>query len=200
MDKKQEFEDTEVLSTEENQDIELLEDAPNENIKYPNEEDITINTIKIENTNNNEEIKNNNEKENLNTNTLNEENDITIEEDIKQKNNLKEEPEEDIDISNKDKISSVTSKGFSDKFKNLKVKYKQDPKKFVVATFAILVAFSMLIGSSYAYLFYVSKTDNSTIITAGTLALNLKNESNSITLSNALPEKDNSGLLSVLLT
>ena len=185
MDKKQEFEDTEVLSTEENQDIELLEDAPNENIKYPNEE---------ENTNNNEEIKNNNEKENLNTNTLNEENDITIEEDIKQKNNLKEEPEEDIDISNKDKISSVTSKGFSDKFKNLKVKYKQDPKKFVVATFAILVAFSMLIGSSYAYLFYVSKTDNSTIITAGTLALNLKNESNSITLSNALPEKDNSGL------
>ena len=52
----------------------------------------------------------------------------------------------------------------------------------------------MLIGSSYAYLFYVSKTDNSTIITAGTLALNLKNESNSITLSNALPEKDNSGL------
>ena len=194
MDKKQEFEDTEVLSIEENQDIELLENTPNENIKYPNEEDITINTIKIENTNNNEEIKNNNEKENLNTNTLNEENDITIEEDIKQKNNLKEEPEEDIDISNKDKISSITSKSFSDKFKNLKVKYKQDPKKFIVVTFAILVAFSMLIGSSYAYLSYVSKTDSSTIITAGTLALNFKNESNSITLSNALPEKDNSGL------
>ena len=194
MDKKQEFEDTEVLNTEENQNIELLEDAPDENIKYPNEEDITIDNIKIESPNNNEEMLETNTKETLDTNSNNEETDITIEEDIKQENNLKEEPEENIDISNKDKISSVTSKSFSDKFKNLKVKYKQDPKKFIVATFAILVAFSMLIGSSYAYLFYVSKTDNSTIITAGTLALNFKNESNSITLSNALPEKDNSGL------
>ena len=184
MDRKNEFEDAEVLSTEANQNVELLENTQNENIKYPNEEDITINTIKIEDINKN--------KETFNTNTW--ENDKIIEDDIKQKNNLKEEPGENIDISNKDKISSVTSKSFSDKFKNLKVKYKQDPKKFIVATFAILVAFSMLIGSSYAYLSYVSKTDNSTTITAGTLALNFKNESNSITLSNALPEKDNLGL------
>ena len=184
MDRKNEFEDVEVLSTEANQNVELLENTQNENIKYPNEEDITINTIKIEDINKN--------KETFNTNI--EENDKIIEDDIKQKNNLKEEPGENIDISNKDKISSVTSKSFSDKFKNLKVKYKQDPKKFIVATFAILVAFSMLIGSSYAYLSYVSKTDNSTTITAGTLALNFKNESNSITLSNALPEKDNLGL------
>ena len=184
MDRKKEFEDAEVLSTEANQNVELLENTQNENIKYPNEEDITINTIKIEDINKN--------KETFNTNTW--ENDKIIEDDIKQKNNLKEEPGENIDISNKDKISSVTSKSFSDKFKNLKVKYKQDPKKFIVATFAILVAFSMLVGSSYAYLSYVSKTDNSTTITAGTLALNFKNESNSITLSNALPEKDNLGL------
>ena len=184
MDKKKEFEDTEVLSTEANQNVELLENTKNQNIKYPNEEDITINTIKIEDINKN--------KETFNTNS--EENDKIIEDDIKQKNNLKEEPGENIDISNKDKISSITSKSFSDKFKNLKVKYKQDPKKFIVVTFAILVAFSMLIGSSYAYLSYVSKTDSSTTITAGTLALNFKNESNSITLSNALPEKDNLGL------
>ena len=184
MDRKNEFEDAEVLSTEANQNVELLENTQNENIKYPNEEDITINTIKIEDINKN--------KETFTANTG--ENDKIIEDDIKQKNNLKEEPGENIDISNKDKISSVTSKSFSDKFKNLKVKYKQDPKKFIVATFAILVAFSMLIGSSYAYLSYVSKTDNSTTITAGTLALNFKNESNSITLSNALPEKDNLGL------
>ena len=184
MDRKNEFEDAEVLSTEANQNVELLENTKNENIKYPNEEDITIDTIKIEDINKN--------KETFNTNTG--ENDKIIEDDIKQKNNLKEEPGENIDISNKDKISSVTSKSFSDKFKNLKVKYKQDPKKFIVATFAILVAFSMLIGSSYAYLSYVSKTANSTTITAGTLALNFKNESNSITLSNALPEKDNLGL------
>ena len=184
MDRKKEFEDAEVLSTEANQNVELLENTKNENIKYPNEEDITIDTIKIEDINKN--------KETFNTNTW--ENDKIIEDDIKQKNNLKEEPGENIDISNKDKISSVASKSFSDKFKNLKVKYKQDPKKFIVATFAILAAFSMLIGSSYAYLSYVSKTDNSTTITAGTLALNFKNESNSITLSNALPEKDNLGL------
>ena len=184
MDRKNEFEDAEVLSTDANQNVELLENTQNENIKYPNEEDITINTIKIEGINKN--------KETFNTNS--EENDKIIEDDIKQKNNLKEEPGENIDISNKDKISSVTSKSFSDKFKNLKVKYKQDPKKFIVATFAILVAFSMLVGSSYAYLSYVSKTANSTTITAGTLALNFKNESNSITLSNALPEKDNLGL------
>ena len=51
MDKKKEFEDTEVLSTEANQNVELLENTKNENIKYPNEEDITINTIKIEDIN-----------------------------------------------------------------------------------------------------------------------------------------------------
>ena len=47
MDRKNEFEDAEVLSTEANQNVELLENTQNENIKYPNEEDITINTIKI---------------------------------------------------------------------------------------------------------------------------------------------------------
>jgi len=52
----------------------------------------------------------------------------------------------------------------------------------------------MLIGSSYAYLTYISKTNNSVVIKAGTLALNFKNQSNSITLNNALPISDKDGL------
>ena len=52
----------------------------------------------------------------------------------------------------------------------------------------------MLIGSSYAYLTYISKTNNSVVIKAGTLALNFKNQSNSITLNNALPISDKEGL------
>ncbi|MGM9879411.1 MAG: hypothetical protein ACI31R_05270 [Bacilli bacterium] len=59
---------------------------------------------------------------------------------------------------------------------------------------AILGLFSCLIGSSYAYLTYVSKTNNSTIISAGTLAMNFKSESNAITLSSALPQKDSDAL------
>ena len=101
-----------------------------------------------------------------------------------------------IDVSRKGKIKRFFSRNFSNKFKNLKIKYKKDPKKFAVVTLGLLVAFSALVGSSYAYLTYISKTNSSTVINAGTLALVFKNDSNAITLDGALPMKDSDGLSS----
>ena len=101
-----------------------------------------------------------------------------------------------IDVSRKGKIKKFFSRNFSNKFKNLKIKYKKDPKKFAVVTLGLLVAFSALVGSSYAYLTYISKTNSSTVINAGTLALVFKNDSNAITLDGALPMKDSDGLSS----
>ena len=99
-----------------------------------------------------------------------------------------------IEVSRRGKIKRFFSRNFSNKFKNLKIKYKKDPKKFAVVTLGLLVAFSALIGSSYAYLTYISKTNSSTVINAGTLALVFKNDSNAITLDGALPMKDSDGL------
>ena len=99
-----------------------------------------------------------------------------------------------IEVSRRGKIKRFFSRNFSNKFKNLKIKYKKDPKKFAVVTLGLLVAFSALIGSSYAYLTYISKTNSSTVINAGTLALVFKNGSNAITLDGALPMKDSDGL------
>ena len=99
-----------------------------------------------------------------------------------------------IEVSIRGKIKRFFSRNFSNKFKNLKIKYKKDPKKFAVVTLGLLVAFSALIGSSYAYLTYISKTNSSTVINAGTLALVFKNDSNAITLDGALPMKDSDGL------
>ena len=93
-----------------------------------------------------------------------------------------------------EKIKLFFTRNFNNKFKNLNIKYKKDPKKAFVVIIAILGLFSMLIGSSYAYLTYISKTNNSVVIKAGTLALNFKNQSNSITLNNALPISDSEGL------
>ena len=121
--------------------------------------------------------------------------DNSIEEDILKTNKNKvKEDDVKIDITQKSKIKGFFSKNFNKKFKDLKIKYKKDPKKFVVATLGILLAFSALVGSSYAYLTYVSKTDNTTVISAGTLALTFNNESNAITLEGALPITDEEGL------
>lgn len=79
-------------------------------------------------------------------------------------------------------------------FNKLRIKYKKDKKKYLVMLLGLFVMISSLIGTSFAYLTYVSKTDNSTIITAGTLALILQNEENVISISNALPMKDEEGL------
>ncbi len=121
--------------------------------------------------------------------------DNSIEEDILKTNKNKvKEDDVKIDVTQKSKIKGFFSKNFNKKFKDLKIKYKKDPKKFVVATLGILLAFSALVGSSYAYLTYVSKTDNTTVISAGTLALTFNNESNAITLEGALPITDEEGL------
>ena len=59
---------------------------------------------------------------------------------------------------------------------------------------SIVFVLALTIGSSYAYLTYISKTGNTTKIEAGTLALTFNNESNSITMIDALPMSDNQGL------
>ncbi|MGN0992652.1 MAG: hypothetical protein ACI4PE_01750, partial [Bacilli bacterium] len=119
----------------------------------------------------------------------------SIEEDIlNNKTNPALEESIEIDVVKSKRGKGLFRKKFVNKFDDLKIKYKKDPKKFVVVATGLLLAFSTLVGSSYAYLTYVSKTANSTTISAGTLAMIIKNESNAITLNNALPQKDSDGL------
>ena len=101
-----------------------------------------------------------------------------------------------IDMSNEAKIKGSLGKNYSSKFKNLQIKYKKDKKKILVVLAGILTMISALCGSSYAYLTYVSKTENSVTINAGTLALVFQNEENVISLTNAVPVKDSVGLQS----
>ena len=77
---------------------------------------------------------------------------------------------------------------------NLKVRYKKDKKKFLLLLSSLFLVLSLICGTSYAYLTYVDKTDNTTLIEAGTLALTLKNESNEIILDGAAPQKDDIAL------
>jgi len=93
-----------------------------------------------------------------------------------------------------EKIKLFFTRSFNNKFKNLNIKYKKDPKKAIAIFIAVLGLFSCLIGTSFSYLTYVSKTNNSTVIKAGTLALTFKNESSGIYLNNALPQSDEEGL------
>lgn len=113
---------------------------------------------------------------------LNEKDKKDIEKDIKKKTNKKDE---EVQIK-------VTKKKRS--FNKFKVKYKKDKKKYIVALTAIALMFSITIGSSYAYLTYVSKTNNTVTINAGTLALVFQNETNTINIQNAVPVKDSVGL------
>ena len=102
--------------------------------------------------------------------------------------------QDEIKVSMKQKLKGIFNKSYNKRFRDLKVKYKKDPKKKLVLVIAILGLFSMLVGSSYAYLSYVSKTANTTKISAGTLALELKNEANVISMDGALPVSDEMGL------
>ena len=117
-----------------------------------------------------------------------------IEQEIKHQTFTDDEAQ--IDLYEQTKIKSGLGKSFSNKFKNLQVKYKKDKRKTLVALAAILAMFSLLCGSSYAYLTYVSKTNNSVTISIGSLALIFQNEENAITLQNAVPVKDSVGLAS----
>ena len=89
-----------------------------------------------------------------------------IEQDIKSTKKKKTKKEENVEIK-------VTKK--RKKFNKIKVKYKKDKKKLIVAILAIVVLSSLVVGSSYAYLTYVSKTNNDVTISAGTLALTFQN-------------------------
>ena len=117
-----------------------------------------------------------------------------IEEEINNVESNKFEEDVQIDISSKAKLKSEFGRGFNNKFKNLQIRYKKDKRKVLVAIAGLLAMFSALMGSSYAYLTYVSKTDNSITINAGQLALVFQNETNTINLTNAVPVKDGIGL------
>ena len=104
------------------------------------------------------------------------------------------ENKESVNINMITKFKSFFKRSFNSKFNNLKIRYKKDPKKGLALVLAIVALFSTLVGSSYAYLQYVSKTNNSTVINAGTLALTFKGSSNSIMLTGALPQSDSDGL------
>ena len=79
-------------------------------------------------------------------------------------------------------------------FNDFKVRYKKDKKKYLVAMSALCAMLSMTMGSSYAYLTYVSETNNTVIIDAGQLALSFYNEQNIISIEDAVPVKDQVGL------
>lgn len=85
-------------------------------------------------------------------------------------------------------------KNFNNKFKHLKIKYKQDPKKYLVFITSLILMFSFVIGSSYAVLTYVSKTENSTTVEFGTVALNFYNETNEISLDGAIPQENSEAI------
>ena len=114
-----------------------------------------------------------------------------IEEEILENRKDRKEVEEEIEVV-KPKVTN--RKKFSKKFDDLKIKYKKDPKKYIVIASCLLLALALLGGTSYAYLSYVSKTGNTTVIEAGTLALTFANESNAIILDNAVPQQDNNAL------
>ena len=92
--------------------------------------------------------------------------------------------------NNEIKEKQTGSSKYIEKLDNIKIKYKKDPKKFAILASSFLLLLSLIIGTSFAALSYLSQTANNTTIEAGTLALELKNESNQISLDEALPQSD----------
>ena len=112
---------------------------------------------------------------------------MSLEEELNQSNEQNKDEEVKINISS-------NKKHFNNRFKSLQIKYKKDPKKFIILASSIFVMLAMVIGSSYAYLTTTSKTNNSVTINAGTLALTFQNEANVINIENAVPMTDKEGL------
>ena len=81
-------------------------------------------------------------------------------------------------------------------FNNFHVKYKKDKKKYIVLILILLSLIASLGGASFAYLTHIAKTENDITIKAGTLALTINNEENSISMINAVPTSDVDGLSS----
>ena len=113
---------------------------------------------------------------------FNEQEEKSLEQELNNRQNVNEEQVQ-LTVSNKRR-----------KFNDFKIKYKKDKKKYLVALSALCAMLSMTMGTSYAYLTYVSKTDNSILIDAGELALSFYNEQNIISIENAVPMKDQVGL------
>ena len=119
---------------------------------------------------------------------LNEKDKKSLEEELLDTENQQKEDEVQINAP------LIRKRSFNNKFKYLQVRYKKDPKKFMVYVAGLLMMLSAVIGSSYAYLSTTSKTNSSVVISSGMLALTFQNEENTINLNNALPMTDEKGL------
>ena len=104
-----------------------------------------------------------------------------IEKDLENNNSKDEEVQ--INVSHKKK-----------RFDTFRMKYKKDKKKYIVIIVAMLIMLSTVVGTSYAYLRGISKTNNSVVISAGTIALTFQNDENVLDISNAVPMSDEDGL------
>ena len=82
---------------------------------------------------------------------------------------------------------------FFKKFEKLKVKYKTNKKRILSITVTAVGIACLLIGSSMAYLLFEAQGTTQTI-SAGTLQLSYTNESEAITLNNAVPQSNEQGL------
>ena len=82
---------------------------------------------------------------------------------------------------------------FFKKFEKLKVKYKTNKKRILSITITAIGIACLLIGSSMAYLIFEAQGTTQTI-SAGTLQLSYTNESEAITLNNAVPQSNEQGL------
>ena len=119
---------------------------------------------------------------------LNDKDEKYIEKEIS--SNSSQKRDEDVQIN----VVGGHNKNYNKRIDSLKVKHKKDKKKYFVGLSAIFAMLSMVMGSSYAYLTMTSKTENSVVINAGTLALTFQNEANVITLEGAVPVSDAEGL------
>ena len=98
-------------------------------------------------------------------------------------------------VQNEDDVEINVVKTKKD-FNDFKIKHKRDKKKYLIVMSALCAMLSMTMGSSYAYLTYVSETENTVVIDAGQLALSFYNEQNIISIEDAVPVKDQVGLAS----
>lgn len=83
---------------------------------------------------------------------------------------------------------------FYNKFDKLKMKYNGNSKKIIIPLIALMAIVSLGVGSSYAYLTYFSEAENTTAISAGTLALEFSGESGAIVMNKAVPQLDEDAL------
>ena len=110
-------------------------------------------------------------------------------------NNNVELLEKDLENNNsKDEEVQINVSHKKKKFDTFRMKYKKDKKKYIVIMVAMLIMLSTVVGTSYAYLRGISKTNNSVVISAGTIALTFQNDENVLDIYGAVPMSDEDGL------